>query len=62
MAILLHNPFPALHSEPNVLDESQGLLDEGNLSRYSQCSALCVCVCVCVCVRVRVHLCVHLCV
>ncbi|KAI2663401.1 hypothetical protein H4Q32_011921 [Labeo rohita] len=29
------------HSEPNVLDESQGLLEEGNLSRYSV-MALCV--------------------
>jgi len=38
--------FPAqLYSEPNVLDESQGLLEEGNLSRYSV-TALCVqCLC-----------------
>ncbi len=34
--------FPAqLYSEPNVLDESQGLLEESNLSRYSV-TALCV--------------------
>lgn len=41
--------FPAqLYSEPNVLDESQGLLEEGNLSRYSV-TALCVqCLTVCV--------------
>lgn len=29
-----HSPLP-LNSEPNVLDESQGLLQEGALSRYS---------------------------
>lgn len=50
-----HNAFPALHSEPNVLDESQGLLDEGNLSRYNQCEAPCVClftfVCAFLCVK-----------
>lgn len=47
---LQFSPFaPPLCSEPNVLDESQGLLQEGNLSRYS--GPLCVCVpsvrCIC---------------
>lgn len=43
------NRFPCpFCSEPNVLDESQGMLEEGNLSRYSV-TALCLrCLTVCV--------------
>lgn len=33
---------PPFYSEPNVLDESQGLLQEGNLSRYSGPLSVCL--------------------